>query len=82
MITNDELKTHFGQGWEYDHAVNLRDRLPYNKKHLQASLDWAKSETEKVKYIMPWLKSGADGFKEDSVSHFERTLEILGELIK
>ena len=81
MITNDELKTHFGGGWEHDHAVNLRDRMNENKNHLQASLDWAKAETKNVEYIMPWLRSGADGVKEGSVEHFERTLEILGELV-
>jgi hypothetical protein len=81
MITNDELKTHFGGGWEYEHAVNLRDRMPENANHLQASLAWASEEAKKVGYIIPWLKSGAEGVKGGDVAHFERTLEILRELV-
>lgn len=82
MITNQELKTHFGHSYEYNHAVTLRDRANESKPNAQTSLDWAKIEAQKVKEVIPWVKSGAEGCKVETVEHFERTLEILEELIK
>ena len=81
-ITGEELKTHFGHSSEYNHAVTLRDRANESKPNAQASLDWAKIELAKVEEVIPWVRAGAEGCKVETVEHFERSAEILKELLR
>ena len=81
MITDAELKTHFGSGHRFEHCVNLRDRMECNGRHLQTSIDWAEEELVGVVNLVAELREVGSGIADD-IRHFSRQAEILRELIK
>lgn len=75
-ITKGELRQSFGSGWAYQHCVNLLERQPCNRNHLEDSMIWAREEIEALKNLIKLLDERGI-YDTKSFREYVEILEIL-----